>query len=127
MKNFRDWFKLKTKINNGNKIIYFHERELWWINLGVNVGSEQDGVGYKFLRPVVIIKKFNKKIFWGIPLTTKDKKGLFYYHFNFKNKKEIAEISQLKLIDSKRLVTKMGTLDKDNFDKIKKITRDFLE
>ena len=101
MKNFRDWFKLKTKINNGNKIIYFHERELWWINLGVNVGSEQDGVGYKFLRPVVIIKKFNKKIFWGIPLTTKDKKGLFYYHFNFKNKKEIAEISQLKLIDSK--------------------------
>ena len=40
----------------------------------MNIGYEQDGSGNDFIRPVVIIRKFNNEIFWGVPLTKTRKK-----------------------------------------------------
>ena len=54
----------------------------------MNIGYEQDGSGNDFIRPVVIIRKFNNEIFWGVPLTKTRKKikkqsEKFYYKFSF--------------------------------------------
>jgi len=62
-KNYKNWHKKKTKINNEKERPYFHEREIWFCNLGLNIGFEQDGVGEDFLRPIIIIRKFNNEIF----------------------------------------------------------------
>ena len=35
--NFENWCKEKKKINNKNKIIYFHERDIWFISMGKNI------------------------------------------------------------------------------------------
>jgi len=43
---------------------FFHGREIWFCAIGANIRFEQDGSGTEFLRPVVIIKKFNKEVFW---------------------------------------------------------------
>ena len=60
---------------------FFHEGEVWFCALGVNVGFEQDGRGESFLRPIVVIKKFNQEVFWGLPLTKRQKQGQYYFSF----------------------------------------------
>ena len=115
MKDFNKWNKLKQKLHNQNKRLYFHEREIWFCSLGANIGFEQDGKNQNFERPILIFKKFNNKIFWGIPLSSQIKQGKYYFKFNFKNKDSVAILSQLKLIDGKRLVRKFSTINKDDF------------
>ncbi|MFH0845890.1 MAG: type II toxin-antitoxin system PemK/MazF family toxin [Patescibacteria group bacterium] len=87
--------------------------------MGLNVGYEQDGNGEEYLRPAVVLKKFNKKIFLGIPLTKIKKDLPFYYNFEFKKINSSAILSQIRLFDSKRLKFRYGKLSKSDFDKIK--------
>ena len=119
-KNFLNWHCLKKKIHESPKSLYFHEREIWFCSLGLNVGYEQDGWHNNFERPVLILKKFNQRIFLAIPLTSKNKKGKYYYQFTYKNKKYSAILSQLRLLDSKRLSRKIRVLPKLDFEIIKK-------
>lgn len=68
-KDFQKWHEKKTDIDEVEKRPFFQEREIWFCHLGVNVGFEQDGNGDDFLRPVIVFRKFNKEVFWAIPLT----------------------------------------------------------
>lgn len=47
MKNFDSWNELKKGLENTNRLLdkefFFHEREIWWTSLGLNLGHEQDG------------------------------------------------------------------------------------
>ena len=45
MKFFDNWFKVKPKLEEKNRVPYFKEREIWWTHVGVNIGFEQDGHG----------------------------------------------------------------------------------
>lgn len=36
-KNFNEWNELKKRLHIRNEEILFHEREIWWCSLGVNV------------------------------------------------------------------------------------------
>ena len=56
-KKFSDWTKLKIRIHSRRKKVYFKEREIWWVSLGVNIGHEQDGKNIRFERPVLILKR----------------------------------------------------------------------
>ena len=104
---------------------FFHEREVWWCSLGVNVGYEQDGKGERFARPVLIFKKFNKEIFWGVPITMASKTGKFYSPINLgDSKKRCAIISQIRLLDCKRLLDKVGFINEDNYIEIQKAVID---
>ncbi|HMO79045.1 MAG TPA: type II toxin-antitoxin system PemK/MazF family toxin [Candidatus Paceibacterota bacterium] len=126
-KNFYNWFKIKTKINNGDNILIAKEREIIMCHLGLNVGFEQDGSGDSFLRPVLIFKKFSNKLYIIIPLTKKHRTGKFYFTFSFNKKTQsTAILSQLKIIDSKRFIYKMGYISKEDFDKIKDSVFDLL-
>jgi mRNA interferase MazF len=72
---------------------------------------------------VLIFKKFSKELFWGIPLTSslknKDKKYYFAFSSPSYEKESVAVLSQIKLFDSKRLVYKIGYIEKDNFLELK--------
>ncbi|MDP2947866.1 MAG: type II toxin-antitoxin system PemK/MazF family toxin [Nanoarchaeota archaeon] len=106
----------------------FYEREIWYCHLGENVGFEQDGKGDDYLRPVVIIKKFNNEIFWGIPLTSTIKKSKYYFMINFSenNEKSSAILSQIKLIDAKRLSYKIGVVETGEFKLLTKKLKDLI-
>jgi mRNA interferase MazF len=119
-KDFKLWFPIKDEIENKKHTPKFFEKEVWWCNLGLNVGYEQDGKGESFIRPVLIFKKHNSKIFTAIPLSSKIKENnKFYKIFSFKGKEQSAIIIQTRAIDSKRLINKMGELSNLQFDNIR--------
>lgn len=120
-KDFQKWHFKKELIDGTKKRLFFHEREIWWRAVGVNIGFEQDGRGERFARPVLVFKKFNNEVFWAIPLSTKIKKGKFYVPIEFGDGvPRVVIISQLRLIDAKRLMDKIGTISNNNYSLIQK-------
>ena len=120
-KDFDRWHRQKPKIDQAHGVVYFHEREIWFCYLGVNIGSEQDGTRKNFLRPRVIFKQFNNEIFLGIPLTKLIKKGKHYLAFSYlQDVQSTAILSQVRLIDGKRLKYKSGTMNQEDFRRLKK-------
>jgi len=120
---YNNWNEIKISIEYENIIVGFKERDIFYMNMGKNIGFEQDGKGENFVRPVVIIKGFNKNMFFGIPLSTKMKEGKFYYKFQFQKKDELVEnialLSQMRLFSTKRLLNKIGVISKEDFIKMK--------
>jgi mRNA interferase MazF len=131
MKNFNDWNLLKINIDNEDrsaKTLYFHEREIWWASLGLNIGHEQDGKNINFERPVLVIKKFNQEVLWIVPLTSKLKANKkFYYKLTGDlglEKDSVVIMSQIKLISCKRLLRKIGNVSEVDLKKIIIQTKD---
>jgi len=118
-KDFDKWNTIKKVIDNAENKKTFHEREIWFIKIGENVGFEQNGKGEEFLRPVVVYKKFSKNVFLGIPLTRTNKESKFYSNFNFKGQISTAILSQIRLFDSKRLSYAAGRMSKGDYGKLK--------
>lgn len=81
-KDFDAWNKVKKRIDNKyvEETLFIKEGEVWMVNMGLNVGYEQNGNGENFSRPGLIIKKFNRNMFWVILLSTKQKNFDFYYN-----------------------------------------------
>ena len=57
VKDFDGWNEVKKK-TNGEEPRLYTVREIWWCQFGVNIGTEQDGSGARFLRPAVIMGGF---------------------------------------------------------------------
>ena len=123
-KDFKQWHNKKTVLYNTNSKVFFHEREIWWCSLGLNIGFEQDGNGPEFQRPVVIFKKFNNEICWVLPITTKSKTGKYYFPIDLgDNIQRRVILSQLRLVDGRRFLDKMTTLPEDQFNKLDKAVK----
>lgn len=120
MKDFDTWNIYKKNIEENSKSRFYHAREIWWCSMGFNIGKEQDGTGRNFDRPVVVIKGFNKDVFFGVSLTGKEKHGKFYFYLGkIGNKDSSAVLSQVRLFDTKRLIRKVGVLDYKTFENLK--------
>lgn len=118
-KDFSNWFVLKQSIqDNLKKDVRFKERDVWWTSIGHNIGSEEDGKGKYYLRPVLIVKKFNNQLFWGLPLSTTKKRGVYYYEVELGGKIGAVLLSQLKTLDYRRLISKYGMLSSEDFNQI---------
>lgn len=127
-KDYQFWHKLKTYINNASYRVKFKEGDVWFCRLGMNIGSEQDGKGEHFLRPILVLKKFNSQVFLAIPLTKTAKTGRFYYSFQLKDSvASTAILSQIRLVDAKRLKYQIGRLNKENMFQIKQKLKQLLE
>ncbi len=127
--HFDVWNELKKKINDEtDKPDRFpKEGEVWMSALGRDIGSEQNGGGDNFSRPVLIVKKFNNLMFWSIPLSTKQKKFDFYYNFIDPSKAKVSAIlAQLKLVSIKRLKRKLYDLSNAQLQEVKSKLKAFL-
>lgn len=103
MKNFDNWNTEKKRLENiGHDTLAFHEREIWWCSIGINLGDEQDGKNELFERPVLVIKKFNNKVAWVLPMSTQKKDGIYYHYLEHEGKTFTVILSQLRLISVKR-------------------------
>src|SRR6202521_2130349 len=101
--------------------LYFRGGEVWWVRLGKNIGYETDGKSREFTRPVIILKKYNQYSFLALPLTTSPKPNPYRLPIGIVDGKQaFATLSQLRNIDSKRLVKKISHLDGDIVGAIKK-------
>ena len=127
-KDFQQWNKLKQRIHETNRRWFYHEQEVWWCSLGLNIGFEQDGKGKRFARPILIIKGFSKQVCLCVPLTTKLKNGKYYHSVHLKdNITRKVILSQIRLIDTKRLLKRIGVVGEEEFNQIKKAIIHLLE
>lgn len=116
-KDFDSWNKEKKQVNRTelNYNFFYHPREVWWCAVGLNVGVETDGKNNNFERPILIIRKFNKDMFWGIPLTGNEKVGDFFQKIKFDGGVSWAMLSQIKTFSAKRLLRKVGKISEHEF------------
>jgi hypothetical protein len=113
------WNDNKKVISKNNSLIKFQQFQIIFIKIGVNIGFEQDGKGKDFLRPVLVYKKFNNRVFLGIPLTSRENNDKFHFEFEYKKGvKSYAILSQIKLFDIQRAKYYDGKISKENFKKL---------
>src|SRR3989344_107985 len=124
-KDFDRWNEQKKIIHTSRGLKFFHEREIWWCSLGLNIGLEQDGTNELFERPVLIIKKFNRDVLWVLPLTRTSKQNRYYVPISVGDANSVVILSQLRLISSKLLQRYMHKLPKGQFKKILDLAMDF--
>jgi len=127
-KNFIEWIHTKMRLDGRvRKINSIKEGEVYWCALGENIGDEENGKGNLFRRPVLVFKKFNNNIFWGIPMSTKNKGNIYYVKVLLKDIEQSAIISQLRILDSKRLDLYIGYISKDSFVKIQSSVKNLIQ
>ncbi|MCX6780681.1 MAG: type II toxin-antitoxin system PemK/MazF family toxin [Candidatus Magasanikbacteria bacterium] len=119
-KEFDKWNLQKKRLNqfNHERDFYYYEREVWWCALGVNIGIETDGKHEYFERPVLILKRFNNSMLWALPLTSEAHDDGFHFCIQLEGKISWVKLTQLKTIDVKRLLRKIGTVDIQDFEVI---------
>ena len=127
-KDFDSWNKIKKDTQSVDDYLpLYHERQIRWCRLGANIGFEQDGTGEGFSRPVLILKGFNRHVCVVLPLTTSTKENKYYVPIGIiDGRKASVIISQIRLIDTKRLDKQIATLDKKIFSSIRKTVKDML-
>ena len=112
LKDFDKWNNLKKDKDKLDRVHQIKEGEVYWCSIGLNIGDEQDGKGIDSARPVLIYKKFNNNIFIGLPLSTKIKDNKYYLKVILKDVEQAVMISQLRILDTKRLDKKVGYISK---------------
>ena len=110
-KNFDGWNIAKKSLEGKSRLPDFQSRQVWWCSLGVNIGYEEDGKNDNFERPVLILRKFNKELFYGVPLSSQIKEGDFYYNLpDWNQQKGQVLLSQVRVMSAKRLLRYMYRL-----------------
>lgn len=120
-KDFDGWNEKKKQIDSRYARLFFKQGEVWWVNLGLNIGFETNGKGADFMRPVIVLKKYNQYSFLALPLSTSKHTNVYRISVGIVDGKEaFANLSQMRNIDSKRLINKVCFVDNDLFVEIKK-------
>ena len=125
---FLEWIYKKININEQHRNVkYIAEGQVFWCSLGENIGYEQNGKGLYFRRPVLILKKFSNNLFWGVPMSTVIKDNRYYVIVTLQNVKQSALISQLRVLDSKRLDEFVGYISKKDLEIIRLMITNLLK
>jgi mRNA interferase MazF len=120
-KDFIGWAKIKSQVHKRTQPPYFGVGQIWWCSLGANVGHEQDGKGDRWSRPVVVLSKFSEQTALVVPLTGRERRGRYYLPLGeVGGRPSSAIISQLRLIDSRRLLEKLGSISREKHAALKK-------
>ena len=129
IKDFAAWHEIKsaTDARNTSRIL-IRIGAVWLIRLGVNVGSELDGKGNEFLRPVIVIRKINDQRFFGIPVSSKVTEDYFRQKFILLGEQRDAVLSDIRAFDKKRCMRFMTMLDTETIHIItQRISHIFIE
>ena len=127
---YDEWNNIKKRTQKKEFKLTVKPREIYWVKIGKNRGSEEHGKDKDFTRPVIIIRRLTYDLFLGVPLTTTIKNNDYFHSFSYINKTRgkidnSAMILQLKTFSIKRVMNKIGKINKDDFeiivDKLKEI------
>ena len=121
-KDFDAWNENKKRIDaKEEERLFFKQGEVWWVAFGLNVGFEMNGRGAEYTRPAIILKKYNQYSFLALPLSTSKIVNEYRIPVGLiAGKDAVANLSQMRNIDSKRLVKKICFIDRVLFEGIKK-------
>ena len=118
-KHFDEWNKVKKRLQRQARVPYIKEGEIWWFADGQNVGVEIDGKGRTFARPILVLTKYGRLSFHGIPLTSQKHTGPWYTNIVFQNKTQYVALSQAKTVSAHRLYSKMGEVPESDLENVR--------
>lgn len=78
-----------------------------------------NGKSALFSRPVIIFKKLAHGFYFVILTTTQVREGTWYVKFRQQEREMVACLHQARAIDYRRLSSKLGTLDDEDYGRIK--------
>jgi mRNA interferase MazF len=119
LEKFTSWIKQKFRTHEYDKRPFFSERDIWWCQFGQNIGNEENGKGDNFMRPVVVLKKFNRNICLVAPTSRQIKENKYYFMIEYNNQKYSVLISQIRTMDAKRFRKRIARLSKHELNQIK--------
>ena len=124
--SFDIWNEKKKDIDKQKKQRSFEERDIVYIKMGKNIGFEEDGKGENFLRPVLILKKFNHDQFIGFAMTSqKPKKNNMKYYYKLKEDSYVI-LSQIRTYSAKRMSHTIGKVSTKKLKTIKEKFNDLI-
>ena len=118
-KDFDIWNDKKKKVDTRLKPNFIHDGEVWMSYVGINIGTEANGVGREFMRPMLILKRVRFEQVWCVPFSTQENKDYIKLEFKYKDKVNYANVLQLKTIDTGRLAYKIGHINETDLVLIK--------
>ena len=120
MKDFTRWSQMKEQLDALDRkyIPIFHEREIWWCSVGLNVGYEVYGKGSAYRRPVLILKKHNKFTFYGLPLGSTTKQNSYHHPITINQRRGSILLSQGRTYSGNRLSNRIVKLPESQFEMI---------
>jgi len=130
-KDFDGWSQAIPVINE-QEPPEFRAKEVWWCNIGVNIGTEADGnrmnseVSYFYTRPVLILKKLSNNSFIALPMSKKIKQGSWYYPIQVQNNSSNLLFHQIRSFDARRLTSKISRITDEQLDMIKNVFTNFI-
>ncbi len=125
-KDFDLWNIKKKSIDISDSGFLFHEGEIWWCMVGVNIGEESCGKGNLFMRPVFILRKLSRKNFIGIPVSTKTKIGTWFVSVLVNNMTQTFLLYQMRMFSSNRLQRRLVNVPRSDVIKIKEKIKSLL-
>jgi mRNA interferase MazF len=127
-KNFDAWIFQKKKVDQ--EIIAIKNRlhigEVRWCSIGVNIGSEIDGKGEGFFRPVLIVSLVGSALCLVVPVTSKIKRevpGFFVVTIN--NQEQSLCIQHMRSVSQKRIYQRMVTISENKLQSVKEKIKEF--
>jgi mRNA-degrading endonuclease toxin of MazEF toxin-antitoxin module len=119
------WCKVKFLLQDKEAKSTFYEGEVWWCSMGLNIGEEVYGKGIYFARPVLVFKKLTRNSFLALPFTGSEKTGSWYIPIDLPNRRSSIMLNQARIVDKKRLRSKIIDLDIADFRRVKAKFHDF--
>ena len=116
----RAWCEVKISLWDRQQRVVFHQGEVWWCSIGMNVGEEAFGKGDKFRRPILIFKKFTNDSFLGLPITSFGEEGGWYVPVMIADRPNWVMLNQARILDKKRLGSKVAIVSYVDFLKVKR-------
>lgn len=130
-KDYKKWMGVKARLQenavNEDYRNSYREGDIYWVSIGENVGYEEDGKGELYLRPVLVLSGRTKTLFLGVPLSSKQKYGKWYYQFSLPRQDfpSTAMLNQAQTIDTARIVGKrVAYIEKRDLIILKALFRD---
>jgi mRNA interferase MazF len=127
-KNYDLWFPQKKQIDKERNPPSFRERDIWWCQIGVNIGFEIFGKSNSFSRPVLVLKKYSRFTFLGAPLSTTSPKFDLHVPTEINGKKGIIRLDQIRTFDARRFQADslIHRLTPTQFKSVRQILKDNL-
>jgi mRNA interferase MazF len=120
IKKFIEWINLKEKLHNiSAHVPLVKERDVWWVSIGENIGSEINGKSRLFSRPAVVLKKLARGLYLVAPTTSGFREGSWYVEILSGNKTSYICLHQVRVIDWRRLSSRMGSISSGDFKNLK--------
>lgn len=120
MKRFLSWIGLKEKLHDANhNPPHVSEGDIWWASRGGECRIRDQRQERSVLAAGGDLQEVSHGFYFVVPTTTRERTGSWFVRFRQNDKTMIACLHQARSIDHRRLSSKLGTIDDEDFERVR--------